>query len=110
MADTIHCIRKTLRLMPKEAKVLDEKSKEAGLCEAEYLRLLIINKPCNYPEIRILLKEFINEVNAVGNNINQIVKNYNSHFYTVEDRELLKALMKKLNRGVQEVIKKIGNQ
>ena len=28
MADKVHCIRKTLRLMPQEAKMLSEKSKE----------------------------------------------------------------------------------
>lgn len=78
MADSIHSVRKTLRLMPGEAKELSEKAAAAGMCEADYLRLLITQKPSDYPEIRILLKELINEVNAIGNNINQITRNYNS--------------------------------
>ena len=41
MADSIHSVRKTLRLMPGEAKELSEKAVAAGMCEADYLRLLI---------------------------------------------------------------------
>ena len=62
MADKVHCIRKTLRLMPQEAKVLSDKAKANGMNEAEYIRLLISQKPNDYPEVRKLLKELINEV------------------------------------------------
>ena len=75
MADKIHCIRKTLRLMPQEAEMLAKKAGESGMCEADYLRLLISQKPNDYPEVRELLKELINEVNRIGININQIVFN-----------------------------------
>ena len=109
MADSIHSVRKTLRLMPGEAKELSEKAGTAGMCEADYLRLLITQKPNDYPEIRILLKELINEVNAIGNNINQITRNYNSKLYRTEDRELLSAYMKKLNLTVREAADKIGS-
>lgn len=104
MADSIHSVRKTLRLMPCEAKVLSDKAGAAGMCEADYLRLLITQKPNDYPEIRILLKDLINEVNAIGNNINQITRNYNSKLYRIEDRELLTAYMKKLNLLVKDVV------
>ena len=46
--------------------------------EAEYIRLLISQKPNDYPEVRKLLKELINEVNRIGININQIVFNSNA--------------------------------
>ena len=55
----------------------------------------------------MLLKELINEVNAIGNNINQITRNYNSKLYRTEDRELLCAYMKKLNLTVKEAADKI---
>lgn len=110
MADSIHCVKKTLRLMPKEAQQLSEKAKAAGMCEADYLRLLITQKPNDYPEIRMLLKELINEVNAIGNNINQITRNHNSKLYREEDRELLIAYMKKVNLVVKEAVEKVGNQ
>ena len=66
MADKVHCIRKTLRLMPQEAKVLSDKAKANGMNEAEYIRLLISQKPNDYPDVRTLLKELINEVNRIG--------------------------------------------
>ncbi len=78
--------------------------------ESAYLRLLLSQKPNDYPEIRVLLRELVREVNAVGNNINQITRNYNSKLYREEDRELLTAYMKKLNRTLGEAVDRIGNQ
>ena len=108
MADKVHCIRKTLRLMPQEAKVLSDKAKANGMNEAEYIRLLISQKPNDYPEVRKLLKELINEINRIGININQIVFNSNAQIYS--DKEQLVAYMKKLNQSVSEAVVKIGNQ
>ena len=59
MADKVHCIRKTLRLMPQEAKVLSDKAKANGMNEAEYIRLLISQKPNDYPEGRDVYKRQI---------------------------------------------------
>lgn len=110
MADTVHCVRKTLRLMPDEAKELAKIAKDNGMNEAEYLRFLISQKPKDYPEIRKLLKELINEVNRIGININQIVFNSNAQMYSKKDKEQLVAYMKKLNQSVSEAVVKIGNQ
>lgn len=99
---------KPFRLTQKEAVRLKAQAEERGMKESEYIRLLLSQKPNDYPEIRILLKELICEVNAIGNNINQITKNYNSKLYRVEDRELLCACMKKLNLTVREAVDKIG--
>lgn len=110
MADSIHCIKKTLRLMPEEAKVLAEKARDVGMNEAEYIRLLIRQKPIDYPEIRKLLKSLINEVNRIGININQIVFNNNSELYSEDDKSRLVAYMRKLNTSVNEVVMQIGNQ
>lgn len=110
MSDRIHTIRKTLRLTPGEAKLLTEKADEAGLSEAGYLRILISQKPNDYPQIRELLRSLINEINAVGININQITKNNNSRLYSPEDKARLIAYMKKLNLTMKEAVEKIGNQ
>lgn len=110
MADSIHTVRKTLRLMPKEAGELAEKSKAAGMSEAEYLRLLISQKPNDYPEIREQLKNLINEVNRIGININQIVFHHNAGLYSKDDKTQLIAYMRKLNRLVNEAVGKVGNQ
>ena len=85
-------------------------AEQRGIKESEYIRLLLSQKPNDYPEIRIMLRELINEVNAIGNNINQITRNHNSKLYREEDRELLSAYMKKLNLLVKEAVETIGNQ
>ena len=110
MADKIHCVRKTLRLMPDEAKELAKKSKENGMNEAEYIRLLISQKPNDYPEVRKLFKDLINEVNRIGININQIVFNSNAGLYSEKDKTQLIAYMRKLNQKVNEAVVQIGNQ
>ncbi len=101
-------IIKPFRLTQQEADRLKKQAQESGMKESEYIRLLLSQKPNDYPEIRILLKELINEVNAIGNNINQITRNYNSKLYRTEDRELLSAYMKKLNMTVRAAADKIG--
>ena len=91
MAGRQHSVDKLLRLTPDEAKLLTEKAENAGLTETAYLRLLISQKPNDYPEIRKLLKELINEVNRVGVNINQITFSHNTELYSKEDKEMLVA-------------------
>ena len=103
-------IIKPFRLTQQEADRLKKQAQESCMKESEYIRLLLSQKPNDYPEIRILLKELINEVNAIGNNINQITRNHNSKLYREEDRQLLSAYMKKLNLLVKEVVDGIGNQ
>ena len=106
---------KKFRLSPREASMLAVKAQQANMTESEYLRLMISQKPNDYPEIRILLRELINEVNHIGRNINQIVRNHNSGMYSEDDKERLVAYMRKLNTEVNNVYKtvnegKFGNE
>ena len=110
MADKVHSVRKTLRLMPEEAKELAKKAKGNGMNEAEYIRLLISQNPNDYPEVRKLLKELINEINRIGININQIVFNNNAGLYSKDDKTQLIAYMRKLNQKIDEAVRQIGNQ
>ena len=110
MAGEKKTVVKPFRMTEKEAEQLKSDAGRQGLKESEYIRLLLSQKPNDYPEIRILLRELINEVNAIGNNINQITRNHNSKLYREQDRELLYAYMKKLNLLVKEVVEILGNQ
>ncbi len=103
-------VMKPFRMTEKEAENLRLEAAKRGMKESEYLRLLLSQKPKDYMEIRILLRELVNEANAIGNNINQITRNHNSRLYRESDRELLTAYMKKLNRMVKEAVETIGNQ
>lgn len=109
MAGRQHSVNKLLRMTPEEAKMLAAKAENAGMSETAYLRLLISQKPNDYPEIRKLLKELINEVNRIGVNINQITFNHNAQFYSDEDKEKLVAYMRKLNLEVKKVVELVGN-
>ena len=104
MAGEKKTVVKPFRMTEKEAEKLKSDAMQRGMKESEYIRLLMSQKPNDYPEIRILLRDLINEVNAIGNNINQITRNHNSKLYRKEDRELLSAYMKKLNLLVKEVV------
>lgn len=110
MAGEKKSVVKPFRMTEKEAGQLKTEAERRGMKESEYIRLLLSQKPNDYPEIRVLLRELINEVNAIGNNINQITRNYNSGLYREVDRELLSAYMKKLNLLVKEAVEKIGNK
>lgn len=101
---------KQFRLTGKEAVLLKKSATENNLSESGYLRLLLSQKPNDYPEIRGLLNTLTNEINAIGVNINQIVHRHNSRLYSAADREMLSAYMKKLNYLMKEVREKIGNQ
>jgi len=103
-------VKKLLCLSPDEAKMLKENANAAGMNESAYIRLMISQKPNDYPEIRMLLKNLINEVNHIGVNINQIVKNHNSNFYNESEKERLVAYLRKLILTVDEAVKSIGNK
>ena len=101
--------KKLFCLSKEEARLLREKAKRMGVNESEYLRHLIRQRPSDHPEIKKLLKELINEVNAIGVNINQIVKSHNMKLYSPADKERLIGYMKKLNLSVKEVVDRLGN-
>ena len=107
--DKLSLIKK-FRLSPREATILADKAQQANMTESEYLRLMISQKPSDYSEIRILLKELINEVNHIGTNINQIVHNNNSGLYFEADKEQLVAYMRKLNVEVNKVYEAVSNR
>ena len=103
-------VNKHFRFSEAEAMELKKKSADCNMTETEYLRFLISQRPRDYPEIKVLLHSLINEVNKIGVNINQIVKNHNSALYSVEDKYRLSAYMKKLNAITKEVAMKLGDQ
>lgn len=109
MAKRVHSVSKLLRITPEEAKMLEDKALSSGMDESAYLRLMISQKPNDYPEVRRLLKELINEINRIGVNINQIVCNHNSGLYSENDKDRLFAYMRKLNTKVDEAVTIIGN-
>jgi hypothetical protein len=102
-------LRKAYRLTKEQNAELQEKVGELGMTESEFIRLLITQRPKDYPEIRQMLNGLINEVNRIGVNINEIVHNNNSVLYSDSDKTRLMAYMQKLNEMVNKAVTDIGD-
>lgn len=107
--------RISFRVTKDEKKKLQEMAKEFNVSESEFLRRQIRQRPSDYPEIKMLIGDLINEVNRVGVNINQIVKRNHAGFYDERDKVRLEAYMRKicdeLHEGLGKIDKgKLGNE
>ena len=102
-------LRKAYRLTKEQDEELKRKVAELGMNESEFIRLLITEKPKDYPEIRQMLTGLIDEVNRIGVNINESVHNNNSALYSDSDKSRLFAYMLKLNETLSKVVDDIGD-
>lgn len=101
-------IVKHFRLTKEEAEAFSRLAQQAGMKESEYFRLLITQKPNDYPQLRSGIKSLINEVNRIGVNINEIVHNNNSRLYREQDKIHLIAYMRRLNETVEKAVDGFG--
>ena len=67
--ETMKC-RKEIRLYRWELEELQKQAEKMGLSDSQYLRMLITNRPRDYPEIRQELERMNQEINRIGVNIN----------------------------------------
>lgn len=101
-------LRKHFKLTEETAKILNERSKAENMNESEYIRYLLLNQS-EYPRSRELELEIMrlrNEINKIGVNINQVVKNSNSHIYSMTDK---KELLSKLDL-IKEILSQLTLQ
>ena len=96
--------RKEIRLSPEELEELRRKEEEQGLKESQYMRMLITNRPRDYPDLLEAMQSLTNEVNHIGININQITKNNNSGLYHESDKKRLYVYMKQIKEAVKQVV------
>ena len=102
--------RKEIRLSPEELEELIYKAKEKGLTDSQYLRLLITNRPRDYPELLTALQNLTNEINHIGININQITKNNNSKLYHESDKKRLYVYMKQIKEAVKQIVTQLDSE
>ena len=91
-------LRKHFKLTEETAELLAEHSKAENMNESEYIRYLILNES-EQPRSRELELEIMrlrNEINKIGVNVNQLVKNSNSHIYKEDDKIELKLQVNKV--------------
>ena len=109
-----------IRLKPSEQQLLDNRYKKTTFhCLSEYARTLLLGKPVTvltrdksmddvFEELMLLRRE----LNAIGNNLNQAVRNINSAHGNADDllwEELLQLLNTKVNPKIGEIKERIAN-
>ena len=100
-------IKKTLRISEKESRIVNQEAKKYGLSVNQYFKMLLLHRPKDYPEIREILTDLRNEVNRVGNNINQIARKANESFIDRSDITLVITCLKKLVVSTDSVLGEI---
>ena len=102
-------IRKHFKLTEETARVLEERSKAENMNESEYIRYLLLNQSENprSRELELEVMRLRNEINKIGVNVNQIVKNNNSHIYREDDKIELKLQVNKAVDLMKCMINKI---
>ena len=91
-------LRKHFKLTEETAKLLAERSKAEKMNESEYIRYLLLSQS-EHPrskELELEIMRLRNEINKIGVNINQIVKNNNSNIYKEEDKKKLEEYLKEI--------------
>lgn len=99
-------LRKHFKLTEETAKLLAERSKAENMNESEYIRYLLLNQS-EHPrskELELEVMRLRNEINKIGLNVNQIVKNNNSHIYNDSDKIELKIKMDILKDLVKHLV------
>lgn len=96
-------IRKHFKLTEETVRILEERSKAEGMNESEYIRYLLLNQSehLRSRELELEVMRLRNEINKIGVNVNQIVKNSNSHMYKEEDKVMLKRKMQVINDNLK---------
>lgn len=91
-------IRKHFKLTEETAKLLAERSKAENMNESEYIRYLLLNqtKKPRSRELELEVMRLRNEINKIGVNVNQIVKNNNSCIYKEEEKRQLKKYLEEI--------------
>ena len=93
--ETMKC-RKEIRLYSWELEELQKQAEKMGLSDSQYLRMMITNRPRDYPEIR-------QELERMNQEINQITHNNNSALYSREDKHRLYVFLKQIKTLVSQV-------
>ena len=101
-------VKKSFRLKRKQIMYLANAAKETTM--SNYMRNLIDadeHKQIVQQEQtrRRLNRELINEVNRIGVNINQIVKNNNAQYYSPAEKKKLFLMMQQLNDMIYECLR-----
>lgn len=101
-------VRKSLRISEEEERLLRQACERYGMNDSAYFRYLLNRNAGAAPARRTreeyqAIKELVTEINRIGININQIVRNVNLHFYSDSEKRKLFAMMEAVRKKVVEL-------
>lgn len=102
-------VRKSFRITEEEEALFRKQCERYGMTDSAYFRHLLAGicgvegKEIRTKEEYLAIKELVNEINRIGTNINQIVKNANMHFYSESEKRKLFAMMETIKRKVLDL-------
>lgn len=99
---------KKVRFTSSEYSLVIEQAEKNKMNFSAYVRYMLSGKPKSNYELRMAIRELINEVNYIGHNINQIVRNHNSGLYLESDKKRLSEYMNSINDKVCGLAAKYG--
>ena len=98
-------ITKRVRLTENECRKIMKEAKKKNMNFSAYAAKLDKNMD---PEFIKAIYKLANEINYIGHNINQVVKNNNSKLYSEIDKARLMEYMRILNEKVESLLKQNG--
>ena len=101
-------ISRLIRFSNREYNLIMERAIDNNMKFSTYMRFMALSKDATDPKLRKLIMKLINEVNFIGHNINQIVRNNNSGLYLEADKTRLMEYMRTINMKLGEVMNKYG--
>lgn len=99
-------LTKRVRLTEKEFKQIMKNAAKKNMKFSAYVRYMTLSQGNYDPEKVKAICELTSEVNRIGHNINQIVKNNNSGLYSEMDKLRLTEYMRIINEKVGRLLEK----
>lgn len=103
-------IIKTVRFTQSEYQKIMAAARDQNMIFSAYVQKMLGNNPQYDIELRRRISRLASEINYIGHNINQIVKNNNSGLYSDFDKQRLMEYMRIINEKVDLLMAQNGNQ
>lgn len=101
---------KTVRFTQSEYKNIMKAAKDQNMIFSAYVVKMLGNNPNYDIELRRRISKLVSEINYIGHNINQIVRNNNSGLYSDFDKSRLMEYMRIINEKVDLLITQSCNK
>ncbi len=86
-----------IRISEEDYQVIQEAAKKERVNLSVYVRSKLTSRIQDQPGVRQEFQNLNYEVNRIGNNINQIARNYNLNLYHPDDVKDLKRLLEEVH-------------